>query len=328
MQRYVLTYKDIYPDDTITIISFQYPAQKEYYWFGVRIIAIGGENSWFPMRFVTWYRAISAFKKIHKAMKVDIIHSFWLTECSFIGYYLARKYSIPMLAAAQGQDCAAGNRYYKVLNLNKIYVTALSQFIADHLYKNTGKLVERIIPFGERLVPLPIDSGAARDIDILGVGSVVPVKNYTMFVEVIAELMPAYPTLNVMLVGNQPDQAELSKIRNRINRLNLQDIITLTGEIAPDEVLKTMSHAKILLHTSLFEGQAMVYSEALSCGMTIVCSNVGRIFPDKMMVCETKEEMAEVIRKLLYDNLFDYRPVYHETMEETVKEYHELYHTL
>src|ERR1017187_832892 len=82
LQQYLRTYKAVYQEDTYSVISFQYPQKKQYNWHGLNIWAIGGGNSRFPFRLLTWLRVISAFKKIHNAKKVDIIHSFWLTECS------------------------------------------------------------------------------------------------------------------------------------------------------------------------------------------------------------------------------------------------------
>jgi 1,2-diacylglycerol 3-alpha-glucosyltransferase len=325
LQNYVKSYSRVHGDDRLTIITFQYPfTRSAYSWNNIDVHSIGGSNSKFPFKILTWKKVVIAFKKIQSVQPVTTIHSFWLNECTLVGKYLSKKYKINFLATAMGQDCSTENRYLRLLNINDIYTVGLSHFLESRLLENAGKQVDAIIPFG-----LPDDIPNAqqqqRTIDILGVGSLVPVKNYSLFLKIIRNLKAEFPSLNIEIIGNQPDPKELKGLQRLIKEFHLESNVVLTGQVEPMEVLDHMQRSKILLHTSSFEGQALVFSEALSCGMTVVCFNVGRISAEKMIVCSNEEQMISELSKLLKDDTLDFHPLPQMSVRETVRAYHELY---
>jgi 1,2-diacylglycerol 3-alpha-glucosyltransferase len=326
LQGYLLSYAAHFPEDTLSVIAFHYPfAKRNYKWNGISIYSINGRNRPIPWRFLTWRRAIDQFKRISTIKNVDVIHSFWLNECALVGQYLAKKKKVRHISTSMGQDCRPENKYLRFLKLKDIFVVCLSAFMADLLLQTTLKKADSIIPFG--LKPISDIPIYPRQIDIMGVGSIVPVKNYGVFIDIIKALLPEFPELRCMLIGNQPDREELMLVKKSISLANLENHVILRGQVEPELVMDYMRRAKIFLHTSLYEGQGLVFGEALACGMHVVSFDVGHTYPEKTYICKDKDQMIDTLRKLLYQKLLSFEPVMHETMKDTSDAYHHLYHS-
>jgi len=325
LQNYIRAYFQQYPEDTISVISFQYPAYKnQVLWHNIEVFTAGGGNKKFPGRLLTWKQCLDYFKQLHKVHPVDIIHSFWLNECTLLGQYIASKNKIGHIATAMGQDCLKENRYLRLLKINKMSVVNLSESMDARLSSSVGKKADHIIPFG--LYKPAARKTRERNIDILGVGSIIPVKDYPLFMEVIAALKQEFPALCCMVIGNQPDPDELAKVKSIIAHENLGNNVILKGQLEPEAVYDYMVRSRIFLHTSKYEGQGLVLMEAQSSGMTTVCFDVGRTYPEKTIICRDKEEMIVALRSLLLDKELNFEPIFHETMEDTAAAYHKLYY--
>jgi glycosyltransferase involved in cell wall biosynthesis len=92
-----------------------------------------------------------------------------------------------------------------------------------------------------------------------------------------------------------------------------------------------MQTAKILLHTSKFEGQGLVITEALAAGLYVVSYPVGiaaSIHSKKLLTGTTREDLAGHLTNLLQLPDPDYTPEIHFTIQDTCKEYHSIYEAL
>jgi glycosyltransferase involved in cell wall biosynthesis len=84
----------------------------------------------------------------------------------------------------------------------------------------------------------------------------------------------------------------------------LDNNIRLLGQVSQDVVFDTMAKAKILLHTSKFEGQCLVYAEGLSQGMYVVSYPVGWFdSSEKHITGKSVEELTERVQQLLSQSL-------------------------
>jgi glycosyltransferase involved in cell wall biosynthesis len=324
LQDYVKSYNSIFPDDKMSIISLQYPLNRGSYHFERSIVySVGGRGRRYLFKILTWFRTAKTFKKLNNEFPVTVIHSFWLTECSLLGQYLSRKYRVNHVITAMGQDVKKSNAYLKLLDLKTPTIVALSAFSADQLEINARIKAKHIISFG--LDQSKFSPTSKRAVDVLGVGSLVPVKNFSLFVKVISLLKPDFPHISVVIIGEKVDEEETEKLASLIKLCRLEENISLLGKLQRSEVFEYMQQCKVLLHTSNFEGQGMVTSEALACGMQVVCTNVGLIHPEKMIVCSNEQEMRDSIANLLLDNNIEYTPLFVKSMEKTSREYNNLY---
>lgn len=215
----------------------------------------------------TWHKANKTLDKLHKKHPIKTIHSFWIGECSMISARFAKKHGINHVTTVMGQDALAGNSYVKYIQNSKI--VTLSKNHHAELLKNYN-LQSYVIPWSldQTSVPTPKKS----TIDILGVGSLNTVKNYSFFIEIIAHLVKIFPNLKVEIIGEGNEYTTLYK---HILSKQLDNHIKLLGRLPRAKVLEKMTKARILLHTSTYESFGFVFLEALCAGMKIVSHDVG-----------------------------------------------------
>ncbi len=324
LQDYVLSFKQLYPEIDLKIISFQYPFNKgDYKWNSISVYSAGGRNTKYFNRLLTWMRVWRQLSKINKETKIITLHSFWLTECSLIAQWFGRIYNIKHIGYIIGQDAKKGNKYLRLLNLKKIILVAITEHTSKEFYNSTSHLVNRIIPFGLNTDKIKFPKNGNRKIDILGVGSLIPLKQFDLFIDIIKELKKDFPSIESCIVGHGIEYDSLLK---KINDNNLDSNIKLLKDLPHKEVFAMMNESKILLHTSSYEGQGMVMMEALACGMTVVCFDVGRVLSnEKMFVCMDKEMMLLKLKELLSNDDFNFDPIELQTMDNTVKIFAKIY---
>lgn len=294
VQEFLKAYKSIYEKDIITIISFQYPYTKnKNSWHGINVWNAGGRNKKLLKPFV-WQRVKSYFKLIHEKEKVSIIHAFWLGECAYIGKQLADQYQIPFFVTLMGQDVLKKNKYLSKSIFKNTPTIALSKNHAEIYYANSGKKATTLIPWGINLNEKKHDK---KIYDIIGVGSLNKLKNYSLFIDIIHELSKIKPDIKALLIG---DGDEKKSLEQKIITLNLNKTITLKGQIKREEVLEYMNKSKILLHTSSYESFGYVFMEALSRGNIIVSLNVGCAIPsNNWLVAENNQSLTKLVLKAL-----------------------------
>jgi glycosyltransferase involved in cell wall biosynthesis len=266
-QVFILALKQGYPDLNIIIIAFEYPfIRRTYQWHGMQVIALGGKNKSRLYRLRNWVRVWQSLKKLNKRHQLTGLLSFWFDECAFVGHYFARQYRLKHFSWMLGQDARPGNRYFKWIKPTGGSLIALSDFVARQVYKNYGVLPQNTITTG-------VDTSQFgpnchnRDIDILGAGSLIPLKQYAVFIEVIAFLKQFMPNINAIICGKGP---EYEKLQSLIKQNRLEHNITLTGELPHKAVLALMQRSKVFLHTSSYEGFGVVLLEALYAGAQVV----------------------------------------------------------
>ena len=103
-----------------------------------------------------------------------------------------------------------------------------------------------------------------RDIDVIVVGNLLPVKN----LDFVLDLAVNMPKRSFRVVGDGPERERLLK------RCSVESIenVEFVGSLNPDEVVNMLSRAKLLLSTSISEGTPTSLLEAMSCGLPVVTS--------------------------------------------------------
>jgi glycosyltransferase involved in cell wall biosynthesis len=316
-----------YPEIHIHIVSFHYPFPSgHYYWKGFPVYAAGGSR-WKPFKIFLWIRILSYLFKLRKECGIDIVQTFWLTDTTLIGILFGRMTGIPVVSTSMGQDVIKQNKYLWLIRLFKPDLITISKFQANSLHVRFRTNMLTVIPFG-------VDPSynrkrrEERNIDILGVGSLNKTKNYLNFIEIIDSLVKIYPGLNCGIIGEGNEREEIEKF---IINNNLEKRIILFGQLPYEKVIEKMQETKILLHTAVFEGQGLVITEALAAGAYVVCYPVGIAWNrenKKLRTGRTKEELKQHIIEILNDRKPDYTQEIFYTIEDTCRDYNEIYHTL
>jgi glycosyltransferase involved in cell wall biosynthesis len=163
------------------------------------------------------------------------------------------------------------------------------------------------------VIPTGIDTAlfetlpARRDIDIMGAGSLIPLKQYSLFIDVIKSISNDFPNVKAVICGKGP---EMESLKKQVARLKLEDNIELKGELPHPEILALMQRSKVFLHTSSYEGYSTVLSEALYAGCQVVSLvNAMNQRPAQHHVPDNAEQLPGMIRKLLSDEQLSHERV-------------------
>ena len=255
------------PELHIIVLSFQYPFfAAEYDWHGVRVISFGGRSRGKLFRLNTWLKVWRALGLLNKEYQIMGLLSFWLGECALVGHYFALIKNIKHRCWMLGQDAKAGNKYAKWIKPKGEELIALSDFIVREFTKNYHVKPLTVIPVGID-ISLFGDLSAGKDIHILGAGSLISLKRFHLFVETVAMLKQYYPDIKTVICGDGPEKEKLIK---QIKSKQLENNITLAGELPHHEVLKMMQRSRVLFHPSEYEGFGAVCLEALYAAAEVV----------------------------------------------------------
>jgi glycosyltransferase involved in cell wall biosynthesis len=316
-QSFVRLLKETYPELNIIILPFQYPFVKtKYKWFGATVMPFGGRNRGGFSKLWLRQKVNAALQQINSEYKTTGLLSFWYGECALVGKRFADKHGLKHYCWLMGQDARQGNKYPPLIHLKANEVIALSDFLQDEFEKNYSVRPQYIIPPGidaKRFPPLTKE----KDIDILAAGSLIPLKRYEIFVEVIAEIKKQIPGIKAMLSGDGPEK---NKLQILIEKNGLQSNITLTGELPHDEVLQQMQRAKVFLHPSSYEGFGVVSIEALYAGCHVIsfCKPMKQDI-EHWHIVKTKEEMKQYALDILQIPNQDHSQMLPFLMNDTAK---------
>lgn len=287
----------MYPGLDIVVLSLQYPFEKKiYYWNSIPVISFGGKNRGGFARLFLWQKVKRELKDIHSQKRLIGILSFMCGECALIGKRFASRHLLKHYAWILGQDAKNINIYVKYMRPQPNELVALSDFIMDEFERNHKIRPAHLIPPG--IEPrLFADKKTEKDIDILAAGSLIPLKQYHILLEVVAAIKKTRPGIRVQLAGDGPERLRLQQL---ISQLSLEDNVTLTGELPHTEVLELMQRANVFLHPSSYEGFGVVCIEALYAGARVVsfCRPMKDEIPNWHIV-SNKEEMVNTTLKLL-----------------------------
>jgi len=215
-----------------------------------------------------------------------------------------------------GQDARKGNKFIPLIRPEGRELVAMSNFLAQEFSRNYGVTPRHIIPNGvdpSLYGPATVD----RDIDVLGVGSLIPLKQYDLFLLAVQGLKDRLPGIKVAICGKGPEEEHLLGL---IREFGLPDNVILTGELPHTDILRMMQRARVFLHTSSYEGFSTVCLEALYAGAQVIsfCRPMDTIISHWHIV-KTKEDLIEKIFEILSDNDIDHSPVLAHAMSDSVQ---------
>lgn len=320
IQDFLLKYKEIYPQTKFTVIAFQYPIEKRNYnWNGINVYALGGNDSAVRKLYI-WKEAIKTSQRIHKGFPFSSIHSLWFGECALVGNHLSKSFGCNHICTLMGQDVRSSNYYLRFLDKDKIKFISLSQNQTNELSRITNRKVDAEIFWGvdEQI----FNTNDIRKIDLLAVGSLIPLKNYSLFIKVIAEVVKRFQEVVCKLIGDGP---ELTMLKDMTAKYKINKNIEFTGILSRRDIFKLMQQSKIFVHSSSFEGSGYVFAEALANGMNIVSFNVGYAQQHpKWFIAKDEEEFLKITERLLSTEL-EFNPVNIFPLTETINKYASIY---
>jgi glycosyltransferase involved in cell wall biosynthesis len=323
LQNFVLELNGQFPLLKLIILAFDYPfTTTSYQWNKNEVLPFNGWKKRDISKLFKWLYIWRAMKKARRSDEIIGILSLWCNECALLGNRFAKRNNLDHYCWIQGQDAKKENHYVKRINPTATELIAISDFIQNEFEKNHSIRPKHMIPIGIRTAEFSTKN-MERDIDILGVGSLIPLKQYELFIEVIHNIKKHFPGIKVVLCGKGPEETTLKAL---VEKYGLQKNITLAGELPHTEILMQMKRSKVFLHTSNYEGLGVVCIEALYAGCNVI-SFVKPIYSDieQWHIVQTKEAMTEKAMAILNDPAVQPRSILTFTMEDTAKKIVQLY---
>lgn len=322
-QQFVQNVRELFPDLTIIVLAFHYPyINATYTWKNVNVVSFNGRNKGKLQRLILWSKVWQKLVAIKRTHRIIGLFSFWCTECALIGKHFAKRNKLKHLTWILGQDAKVDNKYVKFIKPRSNELVAMSDFLADTFEVNHGVRPQYVIPNGVDPRWYPTQT-VERNIDVLGVGSLIKLKQYDLFIELIALAKEKFPNIRAIICGKGPEEQAL---REQIHQLKLPQNVSLAGELQQPEVLRLMQQSKIFLHTSYYEGFSTVCLEALYAGAHVIsfCNPVTAPIPHWHIV-SNEEEMLEKLLELLGSSLLQHDPIMPYSMHDSAKKVMELF---
>jgi len=207
---------------------------------------------------------------------------------SFIGIF-AKLLGKEVIVVAHGIEVWNTHSYFKRYMLkNADIVLSVSRYTKSRIIENINIDPDRIIVFPNTLDPYFAVGDVVNIIEIKGkygipsdckiiltvsrLSSSEKYKGYEKVINILPELKKNIAEFKYLIVGGG-DKAELSRINNLINELNLQDNVTLLGEIINKDLAGLYSSADVFIMPSTGEGFGIVFLEALANGLPVIAGN-------------------------------------------------------
>lgn len=315
---FIIQFTQQFTSDTtvkIDVISLMYPFSKTPYKIGnIDVFPIGSRFKKSVQQLPYLIKAIYKAIRLSRKNKYDGVLCFWYRESALVGKiasYLMRK---KLIVWMHGQDINKDNSFISFLKIPKEKLVMLSQQQREFFYQNHQIKVDKIANVAISRAKFPELNNSERKIDVLGVGNLGALKNYSLFIELLSRLKQK--NLKTVLIGNGEEMEMLMK---KAAKLGLTESVHFTGALSHKEVLEYMKNAKVFMHTSKSEGGGVVLQEALYSGCKVVSTidieNVEQL--DCFYFGTEPNELSAKIDSYLNDGKIPER-IEHFKMEDTI----------
>lgn len=253
-----------------------------------------------------------------RAFRPDAILSYWAHPDGTVALRTARALGVPAITMVGGSDVLLlsrrGARRRVILNTLRqsdavitVSEDIAEKLIADDVPEQQVHVVRRGV---DRAIFQPGDKAAARrklglplDAEVIvGVGRLVPVKDWPTLIEACGLLQQAGKVPLCCLVGNGPLKGSLQQ---QIQQLGLTERVLLKGSQPQAALADWYRAADLVVLPSLSEGVPNVLLEAIACGTSFVATRVGGIpeitdpMQHRLVSAGQPRELAAAIRDRL-----------------------------
>lgn len=139
------------------------------------------------------------------------------------------------------------------------------------IFPEIAQLASTVVP---AFVEAPTADNRTPTRDAVTVGTLEHRKNHQFLVKTIRAAKDAGHAFTLTIVGDGPERGALEA---QIQRLGLEDEVTLTGRIPAEQIGNVLSDHRIYLHASRQESFGLAIVEALAVGLPVVVGRIGGV---------------------------------------------------
>lgn len=232
--------------------------------------------------------AVRAFRREHRMRPFSLVHGLWALPGGFAAVLAGKLAGIPSVVSLLGGEAASipdrayGNmRRFSTRQLtlwtlrHAGSITTLTGYQLDRLWIFGFRRMEgiRVIPFGAdpELFPYMPQKLVCPPYYLLHVGHLNRVKDQRTLLQAFQKIRSQLDC-DLRIVGEGPQEEELRRL---VGELGVADHVTFVGFVPHHELREQFAWAHLLIHTSVYEGQGVVFSEAAASGVPICGTRVG-----------------------------------------------------
>jgi glycosyltransferase involved in cell wall biosynthesis len=112
---------------------------------------------------------------------------------------------------------------------------------------------------------------------ILFTGRIVPIKGIENLIRALKIVVERKHNVELHIVGNAQDLGYLERLKKEARELGVDYLITYTGGLYGNDLLREYAECSIFVLPSLYESSPIVLLEAMAVGKPIIATNVGGI---------------------------------------------------
>jgi glycosyltransferase involved in cell wall biosynthesis len=259
-------------------------------------------------------RLVGACVRAHRTTPFDLVHGFWMIPAGIAAIIAGRLLRIPSVINVEGGEGARlpdigygallrrSTRWTTLSGIRQAdAVITLSQFQRDALIR-AGAYPDKLslIPYGASSVFSGIfaEKACAPPYRFLHVSNLAPVKDQRTLLAAFQRIRQDVPA-TLRIIG--PDHLE-GEIQHVARSLGLDDAVDFLGHVHHRELPEHFQWAQVLLHTSLYESEAVAVAEAAAAGVAVCGTGVGLIAdiaPDGAVAVEPRDAEALAAQTLL-----------------------------
>jgi len=240
----------------------------------VKVYGSGGGNK--IMQFFNIYKTAKILLNKGAIKAITAQDQYYL---SLLGLMLAEEFGVGLEIQVHGFEKYSGLRkiIVKYVLPRADAVRAVSQRLKKQLIDGFGVKSEKVtvVPIYSPMNGQQSAADKARDngrFIFLTVGRLVLVKNITLQVKAMAEIIKKYPNAELWVAGDGPERKNLKK---KIEKLKLSENVKLLGQKSREELRDIYGQADVFILTSDSEGWGLAVVEAASYGLPVIMTDVG-----------------------------------------------------
>ena len=217
--------------------------------------------------------------------EIDVVHAhYWLS--GLVAKEIQQKYKIPFIFTSHSLGVfVQENGLERIRAEKEIFniadkITASSKFEKDNLLNRYGvdKLKIHITTPGLDKKIFKAYRGVKRNNTILSVGRIQKQKGQLQTLDLFKSLQYRIKGLELIFVGGPSGvdgDAYLTKMKNRIEELKIEEEVQFLGSLSQKKLVKLMKKSTLLIHSAESETFGLVAIEAHRLGVPVLSTNQG-----------------------------------------------------
>lgn len=275
LQKWILGLKE---DFQITVFSLD-PIEEDQDCFGGVTIYTNDKKTTNKQGKLSYLKSIRRFRKLHKDLNPDFVHSHYATSYGLIGKLLNPNNFFISVWGSDVYEFPLKSFFHKtvlkwILNrADKLFSTSENMKVEAQKY--TSNLID-VIPFGVDLhVFKPLNEKKYSGEFVIGtVKTLEKIYGIDRLIKSFSNFNKIFPNSKCLIYGRGSQELMLKEL---VADLGLQEVVEFRGFISHDEVPEVMAEFDVFCMLSLQESFGVAALEAAACGIPVIGSNVGGI---------------------------------------------------